>query len=161
MGTMLEDIPVYQLLEESLAIKSLLAERFGVTLEIRLDDPRVSLRGDRGLLRAALGNLIDNAIRENTGKRILISQRTDGDAVIISVSNSGGVGHGRITGGIGRALVEAPRDGDGSSRCLCPGMSLAIRIADLHGGVIDIGPDDGNMCDSSIYLPLSRQFTSI
>ncbi|MEW6553905.1 MAG: hypothetical protein AB1384_06435 [Actinomycetota bacterium] len=161
MGTILEDIPVHQLLEESLAIKSLLAERFGITLETHMNDPGVSLRGDRGLLRVALSNLIDDAIKKNSGKRVLISQRTDGDAVIISVSKPRGGAHKRITAGVGRVLVDAPRDGGNSPKCLHPGMSLAIHIADLHGGVIDIGPDDGNACDSSIYLPLSCQFTSI
>ncbi|MBN2026022.1 MAG: HAMP domain-containing histidine kinase [Actinobacteria bacterium] len=154
---MQEAITVHQLLEESLAIKSILAERFGITLETRLEDPCAFLCGDRRLLRAAPGNLIDDAIKRNhMGDKILICQRTSDSGVIISITGPEDINRGQDPDSIQevlfgrRTILEA--DGNG----LHLGMALARRIADLHGGRIDTVQDDGHTCSLTMYLPLFR-----
>lgn len=157
-----EVIQVKQLLEESFAIKSILAERFGVTLEIIFDDPHALLHGDRSLLRAALGNLIDDAIKmNNRGRKVLIRQHSDGGSVVIDVFRPGnGIGGGGSTGAKGLFAGQQPVcvEMDGKAH---PGMSLARHIAVLHGGRIYILIDNGHATGSALHLPLSRLFTSI
>ncbi len=155
---MLETIPVNQLLEESLAIKSVLAERFGITLETRLEDPCASLHGDRRLLRAALGNLIDDAIRTNRlGSKVLIQQHMSGDGVVISVTSPGDGDLGLDPTSVKEVLLEQQAVLDGKGNKPQIGMSLARRIADLHGGRIRVCNTEGEGSTYMLHLPLRER----
>ena len=154
---MLEEIPIDQLLEESLAIKSILAGRFGVTLETRLEDPHVSLFGDRGLLRVAINNLIDDAIKNgNRGRKVLIRQHTDTDGVVINVSRPEDDDCLRTPLGEKAVLSEPRPQGTNGSKGSQLGMSLARRIANLHGGRIGVCSTDGEGSTYTLHLPLRR-----
>ena len=86
----IEEIIVKDLIDECLGIKSALAERFDVTLHAVMEDGEATLNGDRRLLRAALDNLIDNAIKSiGSGGNIVVIQRVDERGVIIGISYNG------------------------------------------------------------------------
>mgnify|MGYP005858720327 CR=1 FL=1 len=157
-----EDIPIIQLLEESLAIKSVLAERFGITLEARLEDPLAVLSGDRRLLRAAVGNLIDEAIRNGrAGKKVLVNQRTEGTGVVINVIRPPSGRRPRAAGSGSGGRIDAGTKRDGGNGGQSPGMTLARRVAELHGGRIVSCTAEGGGSSCALHLPLRRRGTAL
>jgi signal transduction histidine kinase len=108
---------------------------------------------DRRLLRRALGNLIDNAIKHSGGRRIDVSAAAGaGDTLEIRVRDDG---RGISAENAARLFEQdfAFRRASGSS---APGFGLGLpsarRIADLFGGTLHLAPGaDGG--DFRLVLP--------
>ncbi len=158
MITTLEEIPVHRLLEESFAIKSILADRFGITLEARIEDPHVSILGDRRLLGAALNNLIDDAIKHGRrGRKVIVRQRMDMEGLVINVIRLENRECPGTPAGTTALLIEpVPQDTRSGNEGERMGLSLARRIASLHGGWIRIRSKEGEGCVYTLHLPLGR-----
>ncbi len=103
-----------------------------VTVEV-LDD--VSVVGDPDLLRVALRNLLDNALRYSPEGRIALRVGRDGGAARVWVEDSGpGVAPeelSRLTERFYRGS-EVTRDGSGL------GLAIVARIAELHGAELGL-----------------------
>ena len=115
---------------------------------VRVEDgPPVELTADEALLRRALWNLVENAAKYGAPPITLAAAR-QGDRVVLGVSDTGpGVtpadrekvfapfyrGDAARGGTAGRA--EADRD---SRRGVGLGLTLARRVAEVHGGTIGI-----------------------
>jgi PAS domain S-box-containing protein len=115
-------------------------------LVIALDATNDRVQGDPARLRQVVSNLLNNALRNTPpGGRITIATRTDGDDIVLSVSDSGR--------GIAPALL--PRifepfdqlDAPGSVRGgLGLGLAICRGLVEAHGGRIDAaseGPGRG------------------
>jgi signal transduction histidine kinase len=86
----IEEIAVGELVEECLDFKSKAARDHDVTLEAELDDPRAIMCGDRRLLRAAVTNLIETAIRNNRpGGKVTVGYQSDPGRETIIVADNG------------------------------------------------------------------------
>ena len=115
-----------------------LAEAKDVALELAIGT-QVVVPGDADLLREALANLIDNAIKFTpSGGRVLVETGSPG--FLIRVSDNGpGVPpeeRGKIVKRFYRS--EATRDAQGVGL----GLSMAATIVDLHGFRLEIGDAD-------------------
>ena len=114
-------------------------------------------RADRRLLRRALGNLIDNAIKHSGGRHIEVSTAPGLDgAVEIRVSDDGcGVSAENAARLFDRDF--AIRHAGGVS---APGFGLGLpsahRIADLLGGTLRLAPPAVGGCDFRLALPTSE-----
>ena len=112
------------------------------------------VRADRRLLRRALGNLIDNAIKHSGGRRIEVSTapglegaveiRVADDGCGVSAENAARL-FDRDFGIRHTAGVSAPGFG--------LGLPSAHRIADLLGGTLRLAPSTGRGCDFRLALP--------
>ena len=152
-----ERIPVRELMDECLELKSILAEKYGIALEADLDDGGASLRGDRGLLRAALNNIIDNSIRHNRqGGKITLGYRCDGtrDSIIVS-DTSKGIPYDELCSirdlfcRVGKpGLDENERFESGLI-----GLTIVRDVADLHGGRVGVRSLEGEGTTYSFHLP--------
>ena len=85
----LRPVPVTELLGEVSEAVQLAVEDAGQTMEI-VPGPAATLMGDRRLVRQALVNLVDNALKYGTaGQRIRVGAERVGDAVRLYVEDEG------------------------------------------------------------------------
>ena len=104
-----------------------------LSLEISGSD---SIPGDADLLRVALRNLVDNAVRYADGAAVALFVRRDpeGDALLLGVSDDGpGVADNelaRLRERFYRSPTVQPLSGSGL------GLAIVERIAELHGATL-------------------------
>lgn len=103
--------------------------------------PAIELTADRALLRRALWNLVDNAVKYGAPPITLQAER-HGDHVALSVTDQGdGIAPAereRVLAPFYR-LDKARTPGEASSG-FGLGLTLASRVAQVHHGIITIGP---------------------
>ncbi len=114
-------------------------------------------RADRRLLRRALGNLIDNAIKHSGGRRVEVSAGpTATGAVEIRVADDGG----GISAGNAARLFDREFSVRHTSRSSVAGFGLGLpsahRIAELLGGTLQLAPSTGRGCDFRLVLPAAE-----
>jgi signal transduction histidine kinase len=124
--------------------------------------PALSIVADRGLLRRALWNLIENAAKYGAPPITLNAGRVAGDLVEISVTDRGeGIPAGdreRVFAAFYRA--DRARTPTGAPRGVGLGLTLARRVAEVHGGTIRIEPAEVDVgrergCRVVVTLPSS------
>jgi len=111
---------------------------------------------DIELFERAVANLVDNALKFCTrGARITLSARRDADQVRVSVADSGaGIASADVPHLFDRFYQSrqgvAPATGDGGK-----GLGLAIvkRIAELHGGSVNLSSQLGQGTTVTVSLP--------
>jgi signal transduction histidine kinase len=108
-----------------------LAESKGVTMVVDATKP-VSIRGDQDLMREAVSNLVDNAIKFTpAGGAVRIEARTVNERPFVCVSDTGvGVPPQERTR-IFERFYRGERSGTSAGHGL--GLSIAETIANLHG----------------------------
>ncbi|WP_018609721.1 ATP-binding protein [Uliginosibacterium gangwonense] len=125
-------------------------------IDVALEDgpaPQIALRP--GLMRMLLRNLLDNAIRYSpAGSEVSLSITTHPDAVVLDVADNGpGIPaeqRARIFDRFYR-IVGSNEAGSGL------GLSIAQRVADIHGGRIEALPNPvGHGSIFRINLPIQR-----
>jgi signal transduction histidine kinase len=161
------DEPQFALKRERLDVAELLGDialRFepraaaqGVTLALEPpgDEPAVAAL-DVELFERAVANLVDNALKFSAaGSRITLGVRHDGNAVRISVADTGaGIAEADLPHLFDRFYQSrqsvAPATGEGGK-----GLGLAIvkRIAELHGGSVAVQSRPGRGTMVTLSLP--------
>ena len=114
-------------------------------LPVRVEDGApLSVTADEALLRRALWNLVENAAKYGAPP-ITLSAAVDGERVALSVSDEGGgvapADRERVFAPFYRGDVARTPDPSGEARRgVGLGLTLARRVAEVHGGTIAIGP---------------------
>ena len=108
----------------------------GVDLGYEGPDEGVPVRGDAPLLREALGNLLDNALRYGAERGVItLAVQRDEDGVQVWVDDDGAgideAERGRVT----ERFYRASSQGDGCGL----GLAIVAEIAQRHGATLDIG----------------------
>lgn len=132
-----------------------LDRRGGVGLA--MDSPRrtgPSVPADDGLLREALANVVQNAIKYTPrGGRILVGVEHRAEDVVVTVSDTGpGIApserdHVLRSGGRGSAGARVPGTGHG--------LALVTDVAHRHGGHVELAEKPGGGATVRIVLPIS------
>jgi len=150
---------------ESISLESLLqsafdtalpqAEANNITLEKNIATSGVSLRGDPVRLQQCLWNLLSNAIRFTpSGGRVTISAGIEGDAVQISVSDTG---RGIPPEQLPRLFNQFAQAHPASTRAysgLGLGLAIVRQLVELHGGSVAAdSPGEGKGATFTITLP--------
>lgn len=131
-----------------------LAEIAGVDLCVETGDSPVILRGDAFILRAAVTNLLENAIDFSPrGQSIKIKLHTTDDQLELTILD-----HGTGIPDYARDRIfdrfyslrhhSAGRKGTGL------GLTLVKEAAELHGGTITLTPADGGGTIATLVLPV-------
>ncbi len=147
---------------ESLNLQSLIDEQISIfrrlpaaeSMKIEVDCPEIGMRADRGRLRTALGNLIDNAIRYNRpGGEIRVTARRDNAHVAIAVSDSGfGIPDEELPRIFERFYrVDKARTRDSGGTGL--GLAIAKHAVESHRGVLSVESTVGSGSTFTIRLP--------
>lgn len=109
-----------------------------VALELE-DGPEASVSGVPELLAALLRNLLDNALRHGaTRVRVRVEPAPDG--ATLSVTDDGPGIPAADRGAVLERFRRLPTAGEGGSGL---GLSIATRIAEIHGGRLELGDGDG------------------
>jgi signal transduction histidine kinase len=120
--------------------------------EIRVSD--FALHADAEQLRTLLQNLIQNAVayrRPGVPPRILVSAEAAADGVTIRVADNGKGIPAEERASVTEPLVRLHRGGDPPGFGL--GLATCVRIAQAHGGRLEIGATPGGGTIVSVVLP--------
>jgi signal transduction histidine kinase len=125
------------------------------------DGPPLTLLADEALLRRALWNLVENAAKYGAPPITLAAAR-DADRITLSVTDEGpGIpapARQRVLDPFQR-LDAARTPGTAAAAGVGLGLTLARRVAEVHGGGITVGPaategTDERGCRVALWLPL-------
>ncbi|WP_405101762.1 sensor histidine kinase [Micromonospora sp. NBC_01412] len=128
------------------------AERAGVALAVAAMPG--TLTADPIRLRQAVGNLVTNAIRHTPpGGRITLSSRTEGERVVVAVSDTGpGIPEDEralVFERFWRAEKSRSRQTGGSGL----GLAIVRKIAEAHGGTATVSGAPGSGAVFTLHLP--------
>jgi len=130
-------------------------EGFAIELEVKGDLP--SLTADRTALSQAITNLVDNAIKySGESRRIAVSARRDGQAVVVAVQD---FGVGIQKRDLDRVFERFFRGGDELTRTVKGsglGLTLVKEIVEAHRGRVLVESEPGKGSVFSVRLPLPQ-----
>ncbi|OGK87404.1 MAG: hypothetical protein A2W08_07740 [Candidatus Rokubacteria bacterium RBG_16_73_20] len=125
--------------------------RQGLTLRVAVDPAMPLMEIDRGLLRQAVLNLVKNGLEAlSSGGTLTLASRRDGDAVEISVSDSGPGIPDEVAGRLFEPFFTTKPQGTGL------GLGIARQITEEHGGEIRWESVPGGGATFTIRLPVKR-----
>jgi len=150
----LRPVELKAFLQEVCEQMQVVADDHSIHLQARSMEP-VSVRADREQLRRLLLNLVDNAIKyTSAGGSVTLSLASDRDWVYLAISDTGiGLSENerqRIFDRFHRTTETRTID----ERGVGLGLSIALSIAEAHGGRIDVEstPDQGSTF--TVVLPV-------
>jgi signal transduction histidine kinase len=169
MGTLIDDLLRYSRLERRelhrgpVELRPLLTEvcaeleeemrKRGLTVDLALEVEAV--HAEREGLREALANLVGNAVKftPDPGGRITVASRREGDAVVLSVTDSG-IGfdmryHDRIFRTFERLHTQSEYPGTGV------GLGIVRKVAERHEGRAWAVSEPGRGSTFSLALPVN------
>jgi signal transduction histidine kinase len=147
----MQDVALRPLAEEVLAMSA--GDAIERHCDLVLCEGDAHIRGDALLLQVLLRNLVDNALRHGGGTQIEVAISTHGGQAVLSVSDNG---RGIAADERGHVQQRFYRGTTAASPGSGLGLSIVQRIAELHGGTLDIAPSaSGNGVSLMIYLPLA------
>ena len=132
----LEDVNIYDLMKGLMSIYEPRIKAKGLVLNVRC--PAIIIKADPFKLEQLLTNLIDNALKYTEKGEISVTVEIQGDAVIISVKDTGvGIPSEHVSRIFERFyVVDKSRSRSMGGTGL--GLSIAKHIATLHGGKIEV-----------------------
>ena len=151
-------VTLAQVLDPALEACRPLADAARHALEVDVPADAIWLEGDAVRLTQVFGNLLHNAVKYTPpGGRIVLEARRDGASVRVAVRDSG----------VGIAPETAPRIFDLFAQAapaaehvhggLGIGLSLTRRIAEMHGGRVDVSSDGpGRGSEFVVRLPVAE-----
>lgn len=146
-----EEDSVNELVHELADFFRPVAARQGLTVRVDVDPSVPMLEIDRGLLRQAILNLVKNGQEAlSSGGELTIASHFDGDAIEISVSDTGAGIPDAVAPRLFEQFFTTKPQGTGL------GLSIARQIAEEHGGEIRWANRPGRGATFTIRLPLKR-----
>lgn len=123
-------------------------------VEVRLPDEPVSAAIDNRLLRIAIANVIDNALKySDPGSPVEVELRVERDEAVIRVTDQGvGIPRDEIAHVFTRHYRSSRSTGRQGSGI---GLHLSERVVDAHGGQISIESEVGAGTTVTLLLPLA------
>jgi signal transduction histidine kinase len=151
-----EEESINHLLEELAAFVRPVATRQGLTIHVVTDPAMPMMEIDRTLLRQAVYNLVKNGMEVlSRGGALTIASRCDGDAVEISVSDTGGGISPEVAGRLFEPFFTTKPQGTGL------GLSITRQIIDEHGGGLSWRNREGGGATFAIRLPIKRAVSRV
>src|SRR5262249_4318480 len=120
--------------------------------EYRLDEDIGQVEADRALLAEALNNIVANAVEAmpEGGTVGLSTELTGADSVLITITDQGGGIDPEHLSGIFDFCFTTKPGGAGI------GLSMALRIIDLHRGTLQIASRVGHGATVRVTIPVKQ-----
>lgn len=153
-----EPVEIGAALQECLARHREAAAARGLTLQLEGAADSGSVQLAPGALRRMLDVLLDNAIKFSPdGSTVAVSARRDGGAIEIAVTDTGiGIAHADLPK-LFRPLTQLDAGLARRQGGIGMGLALAQRIAELHGGTIDVTSEPDKGSTFTLRLPIKEQ----
>jgi len=119
-------------------------------LKFKLDAEKIESRGDRELLRIAIGNVIGNAIKFTNKGSVMIKLKKSGNSAVISVTDTGA----GISPENQKKLFTRFFKTDENAPGMGVGLNIAKEILSKHNGKITVTSKIGKGSTFTIVLPL-------
>jgi len=151
----IEEFNLGELIHECLESKGKLAEEYGIQLAVGPGGEEMTMKGERRLLRTALNNLIDNAIKYNHHEgRVTVGFMEKDDVVAIEVTDTGtGIPREELPRIFERFFrVDKARSRETGGTGL--GLSIVKHIAELHGGGVSVDSVEGEGSTFTVVIPI-------
>jgi two-component system, sensor histidine kinase len=133
-----------------------LIDQRGHRLEVAVPETRLRVNGDLTRLSQIVLNLLNNSAKYmQTGGRIALTLRRDGDEAAISVRDEGMGISAELLPHVFELFTQANRTLERSEGGLGVGLTLVRELAGMHGGSVDVvssGPGQGS--EFVLHLPL-------
>jgi len=147
-----EPLDVVELITESFEHFRVQVENARIDAAIDLPLNRSIVRGDRGMLRDAIDNVIDNAVKHGgSGGDLRVTGHDDGQMVHIQIADRG---HGITPEELPKVFEKFYRGRTAGHYGSGLGLTIARRIIEEHGGTIVIESRVGEGTTVNIQLPL-------
>lgn len=149
-----QPVDLRSLLEQVVEARRPLAALSDTRLQTRFDAPSLTVEADPELLRQAVGNLLDNALRHTpAGGEVTLAARRENNCVRIEVSDSGpGVPpehRSRVFERFYRADPGRARSAGGTGL----GLAIVKHVAVSHGGEVSVWSKEGSGSTFTLRLP--------
>jgi two-component system sensor histidine kinase SenX3 len=143
--------------EEAVGRVAASAEQHGVAIQVSLV-PAVVVRGDRRQLVSAVTNLLDNAVKYDSGGKPVDLAVTVGDAEARIAVTDHGVGIpardlDRVFERFYRVDRARSRDTGGTGL----GLAIVRHVAQNHGGSVDVESKEGEGSTFTLVLPVAER----
>jgi signal transduction histidine kinase len=151
----MEEFDLCEALRMAVSFVSLQAQYKGIELRVDIPDTPCVVRGDTHRLRQVFVNLLTNALKFTQAGEVSLRTRTEDDAVVVEVRDSG-IG---ISGDFLPMVFEPFRRSDDARGYPGLGIGLAIarRLVEAHGGHISVTSDGrGRGAVFTVRLPLAN-----
>jgi len=148
-----QELRLVDLVKDSASLLEVLADEKNQRIEVH-GDPALTAEVDGLILRQALINLIDNAIKYSPrGPAILLDVRGDTGDVIVEVTDQGpGIPEAHRSRVFERFYrIDQARSRDEGGAGL--GLSIALRAVRAHGGRIELQSEEGTGSTFRIRVP--------
>ena len=153
-----EPVEIGAALEERVAVYRKAAEARGVTMRLEVAPDAGSAELDPEALRRMFDALLDNAIKFNReGGTVTVSTRHANGALEIAVADTG-IGIARED--LPRLFAPLMQLDTGLARehgGVGLGLALARRLAELHGGTIEVESEPGKGSTFTLRLPIQEK----
>ncbi|NKX44522.1 sensor histidine kinase [Roseicyclus persicicus] len=145
-----ERLEVGELLEDVTDRFRATARAQGVALSLALPEDEVLAEADPVMLREAVANLVDNALRHggpDLGRVAVGLSAGDGLAQVTVADDGRGVAAEDVETVLSRFGQAGPSEGSGL------GLSIAEAVAERHGGAIALAPSEGGGLLVTLTIP--------
>ncbi len=147
--------PLEELIMQVQDDKRILAERYGIELDFRKQGEGIIMYGDRGLVRTAIANLVDNAVKYNRpGGRVEIAATSDDDDVRITVTDTGIGIPARDRQRVFERFYRVDRARSRETGGTGLGLSIVRHVAELHDGSVSVTSTEGEGSTFTLTLSL-------
>lgn len=147
-----EDVSLRALMEDVVAEMWVLSD--GLELGLRIDED-IRIPADRDLLKQMVLNLVDNAIKFTPrGGRIELSVKKEANEAVVEVADSGIGISSEALSRLSEAFSMAPGPSQQPRGGAGLGLVIVKRVADLHGGRIEINSQEGIGTTIKVAVPL-------
>jgi signal transduction histidine kinase len=148
-----EEVSLKELLTELASDIRVLCEDKSICFQLQAPDA-IIVKGDRVKLRQLFLNLLDNAIRHTPqGGSIFVSLNKQGDSAYVSVRDTGvGISEEHLPH-IFERFYRVDKSRSRSEGGAGLGLSICQRIAELHGGKIEVESKVGEGSTFTVLLP--------
>jgi signal transduction histidine kinase len=166
LDALIEELLAYSRVEERIAAaretvdaralldEAALGDGTGVSVAVRdVPGEPIALRAEPRLLRRALANLVRNA-RQHARTRVELGARAEGGAVIIEVDDDGPGVAAEQRERIFEPFYRIERPAEEGRRGLGLGLAIVRRIAEGHGGRVEVSTSDLGGARFRLALPV-------
>ena len=157
-GAVLEPVEIGVALEQRVAAHRKAAEARGVTIGLEVAPGAANAELDPKALRRMLDALLDNAVKFNReGGRVAVSARRAGGAFEIAVADTGiGIAREDLAK-LFKPLAQLDAGLARRNSGVGLGLALARRLAELHGGTLDVESEPGKGSTFTLRFPAQEK----